>query len=447
MTAKQRGRLLRNRNWRYLWLGQGISQVGDYVFDVTLVLWVGAVLARGKPWAPEAVSGVLIAAAAPVLIIGPVAGVFVDRWDRRRTMLVADGIRALLVAALLAVPLVGGSWPTSVRLGLVYAAAALVSAIAQFFNPSRFAIIAAVVDEESRAQAFSLVQATSSTAAVVGPPLAAPLLFTVGVQWALVVNALSYVASFATVGMIRLSQDRSLPTTTHATFRAEFAAGLRFFARSRVLVALLVSLCIYTIGVGALNVLDIFFVTANLHVAASWLGVLSAAFGVGSVAGALIAGPVARRLTERRLYWCGLVATGLLVIGYSRSSALAVGVVVLALVGIPVGTVSAIASPLVLQATPQQMLGRVSAVINPLMQLAAIIAMAVAGLLASTVLNGMRAVVAGVTFGPIDTIFAVSGLLMVAAGVSVIGPLRATTAATEAAGQADQAVSAEAVQP
>jgi MFS family permease len=65
-----------------LWLGQSVSYLGDFVFDTTIVLWISTVIARSQSWAPAAVGGVLIAAAVPTLLLGPVAGVFVDRWNR-----------------------------------------------------------------------------------------------------------------------------------------------------------------------------------------------------------------------------------------------------------------------------------------------------------------------------------------------------------------------------
>src|SRR5205814_1292198 len=95
--------LLINRNYARLWYGQAVSLIGDYVFDTTLVLWVGTVLLRGNRYAPAAVAGVLLAVAAATMLVSPLAGVFVDRWDNRRTMLVADVVRAGLVGLLAAV--------------------------------------------------------------------------------------------------------------------------------------------------------------------------------------------------------------------------------------------------------------------------------------------------------------------------------------------------------
>src|ERR1700742_4619975 len=80
-------RFLINRTFARLWTGQAVSTLGDYVFDTTLVLWVATVLAGGRRGAPAAVSGIMLSVGAAVLVVGPVAGVFVDRWNRRATML------------------------------------------------------------------------------------------------------------------------------------------------------------------------------------------------------------------------------------------------------------------------------------------------------------------------------------------------------------------------
>ncbi|HEY3501280.1 MAG TPA: MFS transporter [Actinocatenispora sp.] len=133
--------LLVNRDYARLWAGHAISTVGDYIFDTTLVLWVGTVLLHDRSYAPAAVSGLLAAVALATMLVAPVAGVFVDRWDRRRTMLVADLVRAALVV-------------------LAYAVVTLAAASAQFFNPARFALIGQVVaDPADRSRAAGIGQA------------------------------------------------------------------------------------------------------------------------------------------------------------------------------------------------------------------------------------------------------------------------------------------------
>src|SRR5690242_3166192 len=99
-AARKRG-LLINGAFTLLWSGQTVSKLGDIVFDFTLVFWVTTSIARGQTWAPLAVSGIFVATALPTLVVGPIAGVFVDRWPKRSTMLFMDALRAILVMLLL----------------------------------------------------------------------------------------------------------------------------------------------------------------------------------------------------------------------------------------------------------------------------------------------------------------------------------------------------------
>ena len=406
-----------NRNWRLLWIGQAVSLTGDNVFDITVLLWVATVLAKGRAWAPAAAGGVLIAAAVPVLAVGPLAGVWVDRWDRRRTMLTADACRAAAVASLLAVPALGSRLAPAGQIGFVYAAVAAESCCAQFFNPSRLAVLGLVVPGADRAKASGMLQATSSGAAIAGPVLAAPLLFAAGPQWALIINAASFCFSFAVIWHIRLPADAAVRAVRGPGFRAEFAAGLRFFARSRVLVALCGGVVVVTLGTGALNALEVFFLRDDLHAAARWLGVLYAAVGGGAVAGALLGGWAAGRIGAARVLWLALVAGGACLLGYSRLASLPAAVGVLGVVGVAFGAVNAAVPPLLLASIPQRLIGRVMSVFNPVQQVANIASIAAAGALAATL--------------PVRTIFAVSALLIIVAGLALIGLLRSDVVPAE----------------
>jgi MFS family permease len=110
----------------------------------------------------------------------------------------------------------------------------------------------------------------------------------------------------------------------------------------------------------------------------------------------------------------------------SRATALPPALVIMACTGLFAGAVNVAISAIMLEVTPQQMLGRVVSVVNPLVQLASIVSMGGFGFLAGTVLAGLHARVAGLTFGPYDTIFGACGLIIVASGLLVIRPLRVT---------------------
>jgi MFS family permease len=414
--------LWRNRDWRRLWLGQATSLAGDSVFEITLVLWVTVVIAKGQTWAPEAGSGVLIAAAVPVLVVGPVAGVYVDRWNRRHVMMAADAFRAVLIASMLALPALTRLSGRGTEIAAIYLAVALESAAAQFFIPAQMAAFGLIVASASQAKASGVLQATRNLALVIGPPVAAPLLFAVGPRWALAVDAASFAGSFAAIRMIRLpgsSGERS----RGKGFRREFRVGARFFAANRILTALCAGIVITTLGTGAVNVLEVFFVTGDLHSAARWLGVLTAATSVGAVVGALVGGWAAGRIGAGRVFCVSLISCGGLLAAFSQMTSFSAAAVLIGLTGFMAGMLNAAAPPLFLATIPQQLIGRVMAIFNPLQQLAAIASMAVAGFLASTALRSLHAHVLGLTFGPVNTVFACGALLITAAGCLVLVPL------------------------
>src|SRR5215472_11370731 len=87
-------RLLVNRNFAFLWVGDVISALGDYSFGITMTLWIVVVIAKGQPWAALAITGLVLSGTIPPMIVGLFAGVFVDRWDHRLTMMIVDLIQA-----------------------------------------------------------------------------------------------------------------------------------------------------------------------------------------------------------------------------------------------------------------------------------------------------------------------------------------------------------------
>ncbi|WP_103512429.1 MFS transporter [Streptomyces sp. SM13] len=419
-----------NRDYTRLWIGQAVSSLGDAVFSTTLVLWVATVLAKEKTWAPAAVSGVLLATGAAVLFVGPLAGVFVDRWNKIATMLRSEVVRGGLVVTLTTVSFLPvDALPIGLWLALVYLTVLTLNAASQFFTPARFAAIADLVTGDAdRARAAGIAQATSQTAWIVGPPLAAPLLFAAGLQWALLFNAFSYAVSYLAIRSIRSipshTPDASGPDTApeHTASRTggllgEFTAGLRFFARSRFLVALVLLAVIGQFGLGALSTLNIFFATDNLHMSAHLYGYIGTAMGLGGIVGALCAGRVVQRIGARRTTWIGLLASGALLIAYSRQTGFIGGIAVLFVFTVPLTMLNTAMAPLLLAAAAPEYRGRVVAVFYPVTQLASMLAAVLSGWLASSILRDIAGSVGSLRFGPIDTIFAFSGLFVVASGV------------------------------
>jgi len=426
-----------NRRYQLVWFSGAISMLGDIVFTTGVVLWVGAFIAKGQTWAPLAVSGVLVSAMVPTVLLGAVGGVYADRWNRRRLMLVCDLVRAVVIGALILLPTFGNGLHIAVKLTLIYATVAVASAFAQFFNPARFALLGTVVADSDRERAGSIGQGTQAITSIIGPPLAAPLLVSAqsGVQWALLADALSFVISFFAVLALKVTRAEVEPdaSTRSSTAMQDFRAGLRFIGQSRTLRLIITAIVMVTLGAGAINVLDLFFVTRNLHVSPALYGLMDAAFGTGMVAGAIFFAVVGPKIGAARVFSGGLFLGGVAIILYSRSTTLWVALIILFLLGLPLAGVNSMSGPLLFRETPKEMTGRVIGVINPVQEVASFASIAVATWLASTVLRNLDAHVLGLHFGTIDTIFFASGIVIAVTGAWAVAALRGVGAPGTAA--------------
>jgi MFS family permease len=400
-----------SRAYARLLAGQAASSLGDVVFTVSAVLWVDRDLAVGRPWAAAAVSGVPAAAYAAVALAGPLAGVAVDRCDRRTVMAVTEFARAGLAGALAAVFfLPAGRLPAGAQLVLLYLAVLALNGAGQFFVPARTAVIAAIVPGDAdRARAAGLAEAAASAASTVGPLIAAPLMLTAGFRAALLVDAVSYLASWLSV--------RSLPPSAPARagggLRAQFREGLRVFGNSRYLTTLLTVTVTCQLGAGALTALNVLAVTGNLHGSARTYGLAETLMGAGYIAGAAAAGRLVRAAGPRAVVVAGLFAAGALTAGYALARDVPAGLALLTGYAAAIAVLNTSTAPFLMSSVPNEYLGRVMAVFAPVNLAAGAASVLTAGWLASGALRGFRAG----PVGPVSLLLLIGAALITAAGV------------------------------
>jgi MFS family permease len=414
--------LRHNRNYRRLWLSQAVALFGDEIFEYTIVLWLGLATVQGNlSWGPVATAGALAARMVPVLLFSLIGGVYSDRLDRRRVMMAMDAVRGVLVAGLAVFLMLGAGLPVALRLSVIYAVIGLAVVAAQFFNPARYGLLAVVVADRDRERMASILAGTSALASIIGPAVAAVVVVWAEVQWSLLVIAAGYALSFAAVARVRVPAVMAgrvqAAKRRPAQVWKSLTAGLRFVAGNRVLRVMLTTTIISEIGVITLATLEIFFVIRNLHAPVEVYGLLGAAFGIGSVTGAMLAAAFAPRLRATATYSYGFVLLGVLFMVYSRMTAPVGAIIVLFLLGLPVAAVDSMVGPLVMRSAPEEFMGRVSAVMQLANRLAALLSLSAAAWLATTVLSGLDASVAGVHFGPIDTILLAGGFIIALTGI------------------------------
>ncbi|HEX9036229.1 MAG TPA: MFS transporter [Ktedonobacterales bacterium] len=426
-SAKKPG-LLINRDFALLFSGQAVSIIGDMLFNTTLTIWIATVLAKGQSWAPLAVSAVLLGASVPVFLVGPFAGVFIDRANRRRMMLWMDGLRTIVIALMIlftgamALPfLPGGRLPVGWTLGVIYVTVFVINAAEQFFRPASMAMIQMIVPEEQQAKAMGLSQVSLSLAVVIGPAVAAPLFVTFGPQWALLANALSFATSYLTILLIRSSGSpvAQAANPQRAGFLSEFWEGVRFYFSNRVLVTLTIAVIVAVLGASALNTLDIFFTTRNLGASTTVYGFVGAVYGLGSIIGSVALPAFAERIGLARLLWSSLALMGVLVMILSRLTSVGPALSFMLAIGFFNAALNIAASPLMMRATPSHMMGRAMSIFQPAMNLSILVSTALIGYLASVTLRDFHATFAGAHFGAVDTIWLVGGAIIALSAIIV----------------------------
>ncbi|WP_285664573.1 MFS transporter [Actinorhabdospora filicis] len=411
-----------NRDYTRLWFGQVASAMGDTVFSTGLLIWIGNDLFRGDQRAPLVSSVFMVMVSLTVIVVGPAAGVFVERWNKRRVMLATDLIRAGLMVVFAAFAIgVGALGLSKPPMWLLAVMAVLVvgnTAVAQFFAPARFVLIRDVVPEDKRGRASGYGQTSQAILAIVGPTLAVGIVGIVGIGYALVFNAATFVFSFFAIRAVGRTTEPPAGSGTGGDgagerrgFRSEFTTGISWILRSRPMRAILVMIAMATLGAGALNALELYFVQRNLHAAVGWLAVVNVCFGAGVLVGAFFGGRLGDRYAHATLVWSSLAAFGGLYVIYSRvGSPWAASAINLGL-GIALGVFNTTLFPLIQDLVPRDLLARVGAVINPVNSTASLMSISLSGVLVSTVLSGLDVEIGGLVFTEIDTIFTVGGLL------------------------------------
>ncbi len=436
-TVKRKPGVLINRNFALLWIGQTISFTGDFVFDTILVLWVATTITKGQPWAPLAVSGVVFMAALPAFIVAPLAGVLVDNWDNKRgTMLRMHCFSIVLIlllfplTGLVPMPLIAdGQLPVWWKLAAIYTVALLIGSIAQFFNPAEVALLSDIVDEPERTRATGLHTLMINLASLLGPIIGAFLYFALGVQSVLLLNILSFVVALFAILAIRIppagrEQAEQRQPVQNGNFLHGFVDGLRFFGSNRILLTLLITGVLLEFGGTLRNTLGVFFLVQNLHAAENLYGLLGTAFGAGLILGAIIASYLAQRIGRARTYWFSALILGILTIVFARQTSFVPAVIIMFFQGLINSGTEVIMIALVIQVTPRDFIGRVLSVFTLAYGLSWMISSFLAGYLASVSLHNFHAVVLGVVFGPLDTLFIAVGIMAIASGIYAMLTLR-----------------------
>ncbi|MDQ2809616.1 MAG: MFS transporter [Chloroflexota bacterium] len=286
MSRLRLGGLWRHPDFVKLWLGRTVSEIGSGISGTALPLV--ALLTLG---ATPSQMGVLLAVSElPVLAVGLLAGVWVDRLRRRPLLIGADLGRALLIGV---IPL--AAWLGRLDMALLYGVAALSGALTVLFNTADQSYLPALVERDAIMEGNSKLASGSAVAEIGGPSLGGVLVQALTAPVAVLADALSFLVSAASLALIRRNEPPPPPPETRSGVRREIVEGLRVVWDDPLLRAVALSSATFNFFGGSFATLYSLYLVRDLGLPPAVLGALIGAGGIGALAGATLV----ERITQR----------------------------------------------------------------------------------------------------------------------------------------------------
>jgi MFS family permease len=301
--------VLRQRNFALLWIGGFISTIGDWMLLVALPIYVfqvtGSALATGL---------MTIAGVVPSILLGSIAGVFVDRWDRKRTMVITNLLLGLTLIPVLFIYSIEWLW-------VIYIIAFIQSSIAQFFVPATTAFIPSLVDEKQLLTANSLNALSRNLSRLIGPTIGGLMTAAIGLQSVVLLDAVTFFIAALMIALIQSKARAAQPAATESsasllglwrTIIREWLDGLRLVGQESLVRNLFIIAAIMSFGAGFFPVLFPPFVIRVLHGDSLMYGWLMSAQAIGGLVGGIMMGQLGNRLSSSRVFSWNVIYFGVI---------------------------------------------------------------------------------------------------------------------------------------
>lgn len=359
--------VFRNRNFTLMWAGQFVDTMGS-----ALTSLAASILIFRLTGSAASVGLMLISTAAPSLLVGLVAGVFVDRYDRKVIMIAANAIRAVLVFMIPILVPQNITW--------LYVIVALSSAVGQFFDPAHESILPEVSDEEELAAANSLMAISSFGSTAIGFAASGLIASAANIDWAFYFDAISFLFGAICILLIRL---KPMPKMKGGSVKVVFdniREGMRHLFETPILRSLFLDSIPVIIGFGLINSLLLPFSTRALGATEFEYGIQEGMTSLGFVAGSLLMAGLFGRMHEGPWIALGYLGMGAAGIAYSATHSISVAILIVTFSGFT-NAPSSIGRRLVIQRnTPREMRGRVNSAFFVSRDILFLVGMGAAGL-------------------------------------------------------------------
>ena len=368
------GDVMRIPMLRRLWYAQVVSVFGDFLALFAVI----SILTFKLHATAQQVTGVQIAYMLPIAVLGILAGVFVDRWPLKPTMVSSDGIRAALCLLLLAAHQV---WH-------FYAILAAISVVSSFFTPAQGVAIRSAVPLHGLRSANAMMQQVMFGMRIIGPAIAAFMVAYLGAASCYVLDSVSFVGSaclIASVALVRTAPKPAAPdrenTSALGKIWLDMKQGISFIVHHAALLFVILAMAAGMFVIGCFGPLIAIYVRDSLHASTKMFGIVSPMIGLGMLLGINGLNTFGKKLSNTLLVYSGLggIAIGLIILTLlPHVWSTLVGNFI---IGIAVAGIIVPAQTLFQQATPPELLGRVGSTFMSIVFAAQISGLVLSGIL------------------------------------------------------------------
>lgn len=299
--------LLKEKDFARLLTGQFLSALGDKLHYVAL----GVLIYRLTGSAIE-VGKMTLATFLPYLLFGLIAGAYVDRWNKKRTMITADLLRAVFVGL---IPILIGY-----SINLVYFLTFLSTTANLFFSPAKMAVIPAIFSKEKILTATSLAETAENITEILGYALSGVLIMFIQIQWVFYLDSLTFIISAALIlsmnfnfeAKARAKQKLDIENESHIF--QDILEGLAYIRKTKVLAHTLLTYCLALLIFSGFNPLIFVYALDTLKTSTVGLGILEASAAVGITVGSIVISLWGNRVNKQKLVLWGYFISGLTIV-------------------------------------------------------------------------------------------------------------------------------------
>jgi MFS transporter, DHA3 family, macrolide efflux protein len=374
--------VLRITVMRRVWFAQVVSLFGDFLALFAVI----AVVSFRMHGNAAQLTGLQIAYMLPIVFVGPVAGVFVDRWPLKPTLVSSDLIRAVL--ALLLIP--------STSVWQVYFVLGALSCVSAFFGPAQTVTIRSAVPIAGLISANALMQIAFMGSRIIGPATAGAIVAAFTPNVCYLIDVGSFVVSAALIGSVLITRppaaaaaEGSSSNRIHRIWQ-DMVEGWKFIIHHPSILFFVLAMAAGLFTIGCFGPLISIYVRDTLHATAGLFGFVSGTVGVGMLIGTQIVRQLSRRFSDTSLVLGGLLGIGAGVLLLGAVPHIAAAFAATFTIGFAFGAILVPAQTLIQRETPHDMLGRVGSTNASVIFLGQILGLVLSGAFAEIV--GVRTV-------------------------------------------------------